>query len=186
SVPELETMVAKTSEELGGIDILVNNAGVRVHKLIDHVTEEDYDRLMAVNLKAPYFASKLVIPHMERRGGGKIIHIASQFGHVGTARSSIYCAAKGGLVNLTRVMAVELAGRGINVNTVSPGPIATEFLLARFEREPGGREERLSKVPCGRLGTPEEVADAALFLASGEASYIHGHSLVVDGGYIAH
>src|SRR3990172_5743769 len=129
AVAEVRRMVDATLAEFGRIDILVNNAGIRVYRPFGEVPEDDYDRLMAVNMRA--------------QGGGAIIHIASQLGLVGAAGSSAYCAAKGGLVNLTRVMALELAPHNIRVNALAPGPIATEFFLNRVRNDPAALEARM-------------------------------------------
>ena len=185
AVAEVRRMVDATLAEFGRIDILVNNAGIRVYRPFGEVPEADYDRLMAVNLRAPFFASQFVVPAMKAQGGGAIIHIASQLGLVGAAGSSASCAAKGGLVNLTRVMALELAPHNIRVNALAPGPIATEFFLNRVRNDPAALEARMRHLPCGRLGQPEEMAAAAVFLASDESSYCHGMLLTADGGYTA-
>ncbi len=182
---DLKRMVEETVCELDRVDILVNNAGIRLEKPIGEVTEEEWDRLMAVDLKACFFASQYVLPHMPRDGRGRIIHIASERGHIGTPGVSVYCAAKGAILNLTRQMAVELAPVKIGVTAISPGPILTEYSLDRYQDDPEGRKAMLNAVPMGRFGTPEEVAAAAAFLASDEANFIHGTSLVVDGGYLA-
>ncbi|MGH7754295.1 MAG: SDR family NAD(P)-dependent oxidoreductase [Gemmatimonadales bacterium] len=184
-VADIKRMVDATVAELGRVDILVNNAGIRIYFGYGEVPEEDYDRLMAVNLKAPFFAGQFVIPHMKKQGGGKIIHMASQLGLVGAAGSSAYCTAKGGLINLTHTMALELAQHNIHVNAIAPGPIATEFFLNRTRIDPAALEARMRHLPCGRLGRPEEIAAAAVYLASDESSYCHGTILVVDGGYIS-
>lgn len=182
----LRRMVEETVRELGGVDILVNNAAIRIQKSVDEVTEEEWDRLMAVNLKAYFFASQFVLPYMRRAGRGRIIHIASERGHIGAPGASAYCAAKGAILNLTRQMAVELAPMGIGVIAISPGPVVTEHHLARYKDEPEARKALLEAVPLGRFGEPDEVAAAAAFLASDEAGFIHGTSLVVDGGYLTH
>jgi len=184
-VADIRRMVDATIAHFGRVDILVNNAGVRIYYGYGDVPEEDYDRLMAVNLRAPFFTGQFVIPHMKKQGGGKIIHMASQLGLVGAAGSSAYCTAKGGLINLTHTMALELAPHNIHVNAIAPGPIATEFFLNRVAKDPAALEARMRHLPSGRLGKPEEIAAAAVYLASDESSYCHGTVLVVDGGYIA-
>jgi NAD(P)-dependent dehydrogenase (short-subunit alcohol dehydrogenase family) len=179
-----EAMVAAAREALGGVDILVNNAGIRARKAFGDFSHEDFDRVVAVNLRCPFFASQAVLPLMRAGGGGHIVHIASQLGIVASRYGAIYNLTKAALIQLTRSMALELAGEGIKVNAVSPGPIGTEGFLAG--RHPGELEQRKRDVPAGRFGTPEEIAAAVTYLVSGEADFVHGHNLVVDGGYIVH
>ena len=181
-----ETMVAAALAAFGRIDILVNNAGIRIRRPFGEYTHADFDTLMAVNLRAAFFASQAVLPAMRRAGGGRIIHVASQMGMVASETLALYGLAKAALIHLARSMALELAAEGIVVNAVSPGPIATEFNLERWRDEPQRHARVISKVPVGRTGEADEVADAIVFLASTEASFIHGHNLVVDGGYIIH
>ncbi len=141
---------------------------------------------MAVNLRAPFFASQAVLPSMRTAGGGRIIHIASQLGVVAARRTAIYGITKAGLIHLARVMALELAADGIVVNAISPGPTATEYYIKRLERDPEDRKQRLADVPAGRFAEPDEIAAAVVFLASSDSSFIQGHNLIVDGGYVAH
>ncbi len=181
-----ERMVAAALAQCGRIDVLVNNAGIRHNAAFGGFTHEQFDQLIAINLAAPFFASQAVLPAMLQQGGGRIIHVASQMGRVASAGNALYGMAKAALIQLTRNMALELAPRGIAVNAVSPGPIATRFNLDRFALRPGRRQEVEAKVPAGRLGTEEEVAEVILFLATCRGSFIHGHDLVVDGGYVIH
>ncbi|MBI3129563.1 MAG: glucose 1-dehydrogenase [Candidatus Tectomicrobia bacterium] len=179
-----EAMVAAAKEALGGVDILVNNAGIRARQAFGDFSQEEFERVVGVNLRCPFFASQAVLPLMRAQGGGCIVHIASQLGMVASRYGAIYNLTKAALIQLTRSMALELAAEGIRVNAVSPGPIGTEGFLAG--RRPGELEQRLRDVPAGRFGTPEEIASAVAYLVSGEADYVHGHNLVVDGGYIVH
>jgi len=149
-------MVALAHEKMGRVDILVNNAGIRARKAFGEFSHEDFDRLVAVNLRTPFFASQAVIPIMRAQGGGHIVHMASQLGIVAARYGAIYSLTKAGLIQLTRSMALELAGDGISVNAVCPGPISTEGFLAG--RNPGELEQRARDVPIGRFGTVEEVA----------------------------
>jgi NAD(P)-dependent dehydrogenase (short-subunit alcohol dehydrogenase family) len=181
-----EKMVEAALKCLGRIDILVNNAGIRRHLPFGEFTHEDFEQVVAVNLRAAFFSSQAVLPSMRAAGGGRIIHIASQLGVVAARRTAVYGITKAGLIHLTRVMALELAGEGIEVNAISPGPTATEYYLQRLEKDPEDRRQRLADVPAGRFAEPEEIAAAAVFLASGEASFIQGHNLIIDGGYVAH
>jgi NAD(P)-dependent dehydrogenase (short-subunit alcohol dehydrogenase family) len=181
---EAEAMVAAAQKRMGRIDILVNNAGVRARKAFEQFTHEDFDRLLAVNLRAPFFASQAAVPLMRKQGGGHIIHMASQLGIVASRYGAIYSLTKAGLIQLTRSMALELSAERIKVNAVCPGPISTDGFLAG--RNPGELEQRARDVPIGRFGTPEEVAGVVAFLVSKDAAYVVGHALVMDGGYVIH
>ncbi len=183
---ESEAMVKAALECFRKVDILVNNAGVRADKLLGEFTHKDFDYVVGVNLRAPFFASQAVLPSMRAAGGGCIIHIASQLGVVAAKKTAIYGMTKAALIHLTKVMALELAPAGIRVNAISPGPIATEFLLERLNKDPEERAQRLKYVPAGRFGEAEEIAAAVVFLASGEATFVHGQNLLVDGGYVTH
>ena len=181
-----EEMVAAALDRLGRLDILVNNAGIRSLHFFGEFTREDFDQVVAVNLRAPFLAAQAVLPAMRATGGGRIVFIASQLGMVAARRTALYGVTKAGLIHLARSMALELAGEGIRVNAISPGPIATAYVIERLEREPEERAQRESFIPAGHLGDPDEIASAALFLASDESGFVDGHNLVVDGGYIAH
>lgn len=177
-------MVAAAHQRMGRIDILVNNAGIRSRKAFGDFSHEDFDRLVAVNLRAPFFASQAVVPIMRAQGGGHVIHMASQLGIVASRYGAIYSLTKAGLIQLTRSMAVELSADGIRVNAVCPGPVMTPGFAAG--RNPGELEQRARDVPIGRFGSVEEVAGVVAFLVSKDAAYVIGHALVVDGGYIVH
>jgi NAD(P)-dependent dehydrogenase (short-subunit alcohol dehydrogenase family) len=169
---------------LGRIDILVNNAGIRIRKPFGEFTSAEFDRGVAVNLRAPFLLSQAVLPAMRRAGGGKIVHIASQLGSAATPHSALYGAAKAGLIHLTKSMALELAPLGITVNSVSPGPVETEYARERWQQDPAIRGQRLAEIPLGRYGQPEEIAEAVVFLATAKTDFLMGHDLVVDGGYL--
>jgi len=181
-----ETIANAAHNELGRIDVLVNNAAIRIRRPFGEFSSGEFDKLFAINLRAVLLLSQAVLPFMRDVGGGRIIHMASQLGMVADPGSALYGMSKAALIHLTRVMALELAAENIIVNSVSPGPIGTEYYLQRLSREPDLLERRLSAVPAKRLGTPEEIAAAVTFLASTEATYIQGHNLVADGGYIIH
>jgi NAD(P)-dependent dehydrogenase (short-subunit alcohol dehydrogenase family) len=183
---EAERMVGAALARFGRIDVLVNNAGIRCRKRFGAFTREDFDRVVAVNLAAAFFASQAVLPAMRAQGGGRIIHVASQFGSVTGEGQAIYGLTKAALIHLTKTMAFELARENILVNSVSPGPIATQFNLDAWAADPGFRAALHERVPGGRAGTPEEVAEAITFLATSTGSFIQGHDLVVDGGFIIH
>lgn len=185
-LPKMDEAIERTLQSFGGIDILVNTVVVRVHKPLLEVTEEEFDRSLAVSVKSYYFFSQKVVPHMVKRGGGRIIHISSVLGLVAAPNFSPYCISKGAIINMTRSLALELAEKNITVNSVAPGPIDTPGFQAMVGENPGVLEMRLREVPMGRLGTPEEVAEACLFLASSASSYITGHNLVIDGGFLTH
>jgi NAD(P)-dependent dehydrogenase (short-subunit alcohol dehydrogenase family) len=180
---EPQRIVQEALRALGRIDVLVNNAGIRIRKPFGEFTPGDFDRGIAVNLRAPFLLSQAVLPAMRKQGGGRIIHIASQLGTAATPNSALYGASKAGLIHLTKSMALELAKDGIAVNSVSPGPVETEYARERWKEEPGIKERRVSEIPLGRYGQPEEIAEAVVFLATA-SSFLMGHDLVVDGGYL--
>ncbi len=181
---QAEAMVAQAHHRMGRIDILVNNAGIRVRKAFGDYSHEEFDRVVAINLRAAFFASQAVVPIMRAQGGGHVIHMASQLGIVASRFGAVYNLTKAGLIQLTRSMALELSADGIKVNAVCPGPVSTEGFLAG--RNPGELEQRARDVPIGRFGTVEEVAGVVAFLVSKDAAYIAGHALVMDGGYVIH
>ncbi|MBX0288375.1 SDR family oxidoreductase [Halomicroarcula sp. F28] len=181
-VGDIEVAVATATDVFGGLDVMVNNAGVFTASApIETVDEADYDWLMDINLKGVYFGSKLAADVMRDDGGGSIVNLSSVAGLVGYPGASTYCASKGGITNLTRELALELGPDGIRVNAINPGVIETA-MTTEDEVIAGTMEEG---IPLRRDGQPGDVADAALFLASDESSYVTGHNLVVDGGYTA-
>ncbi|MHB8627412.1 MAG: SDR family oxidoreductase [Aggregatilineales bacterium] len=177
------TLVADVVKSLGKLDILVTSSGTIVRKPAFDMTEEDWDTVLALNLKARFFVSKAAAIHM-RDAGGSIIHIASLSTFFGVPNQSSYVASNGGLGSLTRAQAVEWAPHNIRVNAIAPGSIVTrqtEGLLAN----PEVLAIRLAKIPLNRLGQPEDITGATVFLASNAAAYVTGHILVVDGGWLA-
>ena len=176
--------VAFATRTLGGPTVLVNNAGVYARRLIEHTTVSQLEEMLAVNVKGVLLGIKAVLPAMRAEGGGSIINLSSIAGLVGSPYSSDYNASKGAVRILTKCAALQNAKDNIRCNSVHPAPIDTE--MGR-EAVPAGpfREKRLQEIPLGRMGTAEEVANAILFLASDEASYITGSELVVDGGVTA-
>jgi len=177
---DVENAVKKAIEKYGKLDIIYNNAAVIGRPAFtEDVTEEEWERIMSINLKGVWLGMKYAIPEMLKGGGGSIINTASQCGDRGTRNLSPYCAAKGGVLALTRITAMELAKKNIRVNALNPGIIGSPMVLTMPKEEIRGFEEI---IPQGRLGKPEEVAYAALFLASEESSHVTGHTLVVDGG----
>ena len=184
SLKSIERMVEKATERFGGIDILVNNAGINISKPALEVTEQDWDRVLAVNLKGVFFCSQAVARGMIRRKSGKIVNIASQNGVIGYYNRAAYCSSKAGVVNLTRVLAIEWAEQNINVNAVGPTFVRTPLTEKLFQDE-SFSSEVLRRIPLGRLGKPEDVAGAVVFLSSPAADLITGHTLLVDGGWTA-
>ena len=166
------------------VDVLVNNAGVNVPKDALDVTERDWDAVLDVNLKGLFFMSQAVGKRMKEMGGGKIVNMASQNGVVGYYKRAAYCSSKAGVVNLTRVLALEWAQYNINVNAVGPTFVLTPLTQSTFD-DPVMRADLLERIPLGRVGQPEDVVGAVVFLASPAASLITGHTLLVDGGWTA-
>ena len=180
----IDSLLARVIEQAGTIDVLVNNAGVNIPRDALDVTEEDWDRVLDVNLKGSFFMSQRVGRTMKERGGGKIVNIVSQNGVVGYYKRAAYCSSKAGLVNLTRVLALEWAPFRINVNAVGPTFILTPLTQSTFD-DPVMREDLLRRIPLGRVGQPEDVVGAVVFLASPAADLVTGHTLLVDGGWTA-
>jgi NAD(P)-dependent dehydrogenase (short-subunit alcohol dehydrogenase family) len=179
SSTQMQALVEETVRRFGGLHIVVNSAGVRTNGSITQITEEDWDRTLDTNLKSVFVVSRLAIPEMIKRGGGVIINIAARSGIAGQAGRAAYCASKGGMITLTEAMAMDYAGEKIRVNCICPGPTRTPMVdtstpekLARYA----------TRVPTGRIGEPEDVAYAALYLASDEASMVTAAILPVDGG----
>lgn len=177
---------AEVTERLGAVGILVN--GAAPHEPVGTVLElppDAWERVFAVQVTGAYLMSRAVLPSMIAAGRGSIIHIASQLGSVGTPGRPAYCSAKGALIQLARVMALDHAAQGVRVNALSPGAVETGRLLHRYGTMEAAREAAVPKHPIGRLGQPDEIAQAALFLASDGSSFMTGADLVVDGGYTA-
>ncbi len=177
----VQQLCERVAADLGGIDILVNNAGIARDNLLLRMTEEEFDRVVAVNLKGTFNFTKACFRGMMKNRWGRIINIASVIGQMGNAGQANYAAAKAGIIGLTKSVAKELASRNITANAVAPGYIAT----AMTEKlDAAAREAYVSAIPLKRAGTPEDVANVCLFLASELASYITGQILRVDGGLL--
>lgn len=184
STEPVQRAVNEALTGLGRVDILVNNAGIiRRNDLLDF-NEEDWDAVMDTNLKTLFFLSQAAARHMVERGSGKIINIASLLTFQGGIRVPSYAAAKSGVGGVTKAMANELAAKGVQVNAIAPGYISTNNTAALQADETRNRQI-LERIPTGRWGRPEDIAGAALFLASSASDYVTGHVLAVDGGWLA-
>jgi 3-oxoacyl-[acyl-carrier protein] reductase len=178
---DVEKLVSATLEAFGRIDILVNNAGITRDTLLLRMSEEDWDAVVDTNLKSTFLMTKAVLRGMLRQRAGRIINITSVSGILGNAGQSNYAASKAGMIGFTRSVAREVASRGISVNAIAPGFIETD-IWANVSEE--ARASILNMVPFGKIGTPEDVAEAVAFLASDAAKYITGQTLNVDGGLV--
>ena len=184
----VERLYRAVADHYGGIDVLYNNAGimpVEDASILD-TEPEAWSRVQDVNAKGVYLCCKYGIPYLLERGGGSVINVASFVALLGAATSQIsYTASKGAVLALSRELAVEFARRGIRVNALCPGPVETPMLLRLFQEDPAAFERRRVHLPMGRLATPREIANAALFLACDDSSYVNGATFVVDGGLTA-
>ena len=182
---EVARMAAEVEHAFGNpIDILINNAGINKRGLSHELTEEAWDEVIAVNLKAPFLCAQVFAPGMAERGWGRIINMGSILSVIGIPGRAPYASAKAGLMNLTRVLALEWATSGVNVNTICPGPFATEMNRELLD-DPVKYQAFISKIPMGRWGELHEIAGAAVFLASAASSYVTGSALFIDGGWTA-
>ncbi len=187
SAADCRRLVVRTILEFGRIDVLFNNAGIIRRATVMDLREEDWDRVMAVNVKSIYLLSREVIPHMEKQGAGSIINTSSGWGLAGGAKAVVYCASKGAVVLLTKAMAIDHGPR-IRVNCICPGDTDTRMLraeAAQLGEDAGSFLADAAKRPLGRVGSADEIAQAVLFLASDASSFVTGTSLVVDGGGLA-
>jgi 2-deoxy-D-gluconate 3-dehydrogenase len=183
TIEPVKGVVTEAIQTFGGLDILVNNAGIIRRADALDFTEEDWDAVIDVNLKTAFFLSQAAGRHMIDKGRGKIINIASLLSFQGGITVPGYAAAKGGVMQLTKALANEWAAHGINVNAIAPGYMETDNTAAL--RADATRHRQITeRIPAGRWGTPEDLAGAAIFLASPASDYVNGHVLVVDGGWM--
>ncbi|HIE24055.1 MAG TPA: SDR family oxidoreductase [Candidatus Korarchaeota archaeon] len=179
-------LIRKTVDKYGRVDILVNNAGIPSHGTVLDISEAEWDRVLNVNLKGAFLCSKYAVPEMIKGGGGVIVNVASVIGLIGGKGEAAYCASKGGLIALTKALALDFAEHKIRVNCVCPGSVETpmrEMIMA--QKTPEERKAAELKIPIKRVARPEEIARVILFLASEGSSYMTGSVLVVDGGWTA-
>jgi NAD(P)-dependent dehydrogenase (short-subunit alcohol dehydrogenase family) len=185
---QVQRMVQEAIAQYGRIDILYNNAGINLHAKVTDTAEDDWDRVMEVNVKSVYLTCRFVIPEMIQNGGGCIINTASAAAIVGLRGLAAYTASKAAVLGLTRNIALDYAAHNIRANALCPGVTATDMTLSIIESQPDpvkARERYERGRPLGRMAAPEEIARAALFLASVESSFMTGAPLIVDGGYTA-
>jgi NAD(P)-dependent dehydrogenase (short-subunit alcohol dehydrogenase family) len=182
---QVDALIGKTVEHFGRLDILVNNAAIQILSTLVETSEADWDRIQSVNLKGAFLTCKYAIPAMKKGGGGAIVNIASVLGLVADPDLAAYCAAKGGLISLTRVAALTYGSEGIRVNCICPGDVETPLVQEYFNKDRNPeklRKEVYSKYALRRIASPREIAQAAAFLASSQSSFMTGSTLVVDGG----
>jgi NAD(P)-dependent dehydrogenase (short-subunit alcohol dehydrogenase family) len=186
---DARSLVETAVEAYGRVDVLFNNAGIAVFKAAAETTEDEWDRVLGVNLKGVWLCSKYAIPHMQRQGGGVIINTASVHSQATAVKIAAYAASKGGVLQLTKSMALDYAKDNIRVNCIFPGAIETPLMRSNLRAVNPNEEEEYQKTaahePLGRVGRPEEIAKATVFLASDYATFVTGAPLIVDGGLLA-
>jgi NAD(P)-dependent dehydrogenase (short-subunit alcohol dehydrogenase family) len=181
---QVESMVQAVVKEFGRIDILINNAGINIRKPIEEFDEVSWDLVQDTNLKAPFLCSRAVARYMKEQRYGRVINVSSMLGIVALPERGAYCSSKGGLLQLTKVLALEWASYNITVNALCPGPFATELNIPVMSN-PQASQFFLNHIALGRWGQPEEIKGAIVFLASNASSFMTGAALVVDGGWTA-
>jgi NAD(P)-dependent dehydrogenase (short-subunit alcohol dehydrogenase family) len=183
---EVQAMVTKAVEIYGRLDCAYNNAGVVVTpRLTPDTTEEDWDRVISVNLKGVWLCMKYEIPQMLKQGNGAIVNASSMLGMIGLAKRSAYAASKHGVVGLTKVAALEYANAGIRVNAICPAVVRTPLVESIIASDPDAETQLISMIPMERLGTLEEMAEVVVWLCSDASSFVTGHAMLVDGGAVA-
>ena len=186
---DAERAVRETAKNFGKLNVLVNNAGVLHVATIEGTSEEEWDRLMTINLKGPFLMCRAVLPEFRKAGGGSIVNVGSVLGLVGMKDRAAYCASKGGVALLTKAMALDHAHEHVRANCICPSIVETELVQGLFSASEEGkalRKARIAQIPIGRVGRPEDVAEMAVFLASEEASWLTGAAIPLDGGLSAY
>jgi len=181
---EVEQLANDVERDLGKIDILVNNAGINIRGPIQQLTEADWDAVVDTNLKGPFLCARAIGPRMVTRGWGRVINLGSVLGVIALPGRAPYASSKAGIINLTRVLALEWAGTGVTANAICPGAFATEMNRSLLE-DPVKYKEFVAQIPMGRWGELDELAGAVVYLASEASSYMTGTPLFIDGGWIA-
>lgn len=181
---QVEAMVQAVIQEFGHIDILINNAGINIRKPLEEFDEASWDLVQHTNLKAPFLCARAVASYMKKQRYGRIINLSSMLGLTGLPERSAYCSSKGGVIQLTKVLALEFAPSNVTVNALCPGPFATE-LNTPVLNNPEANKFFIDHIPLGRWGRPEEIGGAIVFLASDASSFMTGAALVFDGGWTA-
>jgi NAD(P)-dependent dehydrogenase (short-subunit alcohol dehydrogenase family) len=184
SAADIDRLVKSVEGALGPIDILINNAGVNIRGTVDQLSEADWDSVIDTNLKGPFLVARAVGPGMVKRGWGRVVNLGSILGAVGLGGRAPYASSKAGVINLTRVMALEWAGTGVTANAICPGPFATEMNLPLLN-DPVKYQEFVKKIPMGRWGELDEITGAVVFLSSPASSFVTGSAVFVDGGWTA-
>jgi NAD(P)-dependent dehydrogenase (short-subunit alcohol dehydrogenase family) len=185
---EVRALVERALREWGGLDVMVNNAGIGIAATTPETDEADWDRLMDVNLKGAFLGMKYAIPAIRDSGGGSVVNISSVAALVGVPDRAAYCAAKGGVLSLTRAAAIDHVGEGVRVNCICPGTVDTPWIgriTAGYPDPEAAREAMQARQPHGRFVTPEEIAAMAAYLASEEAGSVVGAAMIIDGGLTA-
>ena len=186
---DAERAVRETAKEFGAMNVLVNNAGVLHVSTIEAMSEDDWDRVMTINLKGPFLMCRAALPEFRKAGGGAIVNVGSVLGLIGMKDRAAYCASKGGVTLLTKAIALDHAHENVRVNCICPSIVETELVKGLFSGSDGGkatRKARIEQIPLGRMGRPEDVAEMAVFLASEESSWLTGAAVPLDGGLSAY
>jgi NAD(P)-dependent dehydrogenase (short-subunit alcohol dehydrogenase family) len=182
---EIQPTIRQVLSVVGQVDILVNNAGTNIPAYAVDITPEMWDQVLEPNLKGAFFIAQTIGKYMIEHGSGSIINVSSQMGVVGYFQRTAYCSSKGGLIQMTKALAIEWAQKGVRVNCVAPTFIQSPLLERVFKENPQLREDALSRIPMGKVGQPEDVAWGIVYLASAAAGMVTGHTLLIDGGYTA-
>ena len=184
AIADVERLANDVEAAFGQIDILVNNAGTNIRGQVDQLSEADWDAVIDTNLKGPFLCARAIGPRMVKRGWGRVINLGSTLSVIGLPGRAPYCSSKAGVLNLSRVLALEWAGTGVTVNTICPGPFGTEMNRPLLD-DPVKYKALMDLIPMGRWGEVEEIAGAVVFLASPGSSFITGSAVFVDGGWTA-